>query len=167
MAAKIPEEASADGTSRRKVLLIGAIGIVFWFFFMDDLLGLIEGGGLFSIVSAIRAAHERARLIDVDGAGLRTLFVTGCVLIGTVLAAQMNADVRKRLAAFLYIMPVIAGGFILDGVYGHRIMGTLMKHQGFSRCVTRDHAVGNGKSRVWFDDYVRDRADCPAMRPGF
>lgn len=156
------DHTSSDGLILTpKVALLVAVGITALFFLLDDLLGLIEGGGIFSVRSALKAASEGTAVINVDSAGLRTLFVLLCSIAVIVPSTLLRANLTKRLVSFTVLVPIIAGGFILDEFFDERIVGNLIASHGYTRCENADFHVGNGKSRVWFDNYVVSNANCP------
>ncbi len=158
------EHTSSDGLILTpKVALIIAVGITAFFFLLDDLLGLIEGGGIFSVRSALRAASDGAAVINVDSAGLRTIFVLLCSIAVIVPGAHLRANLTKRLVSLAVLAPIIAGGFIFDSIFDERIVGNLITSRGYIRCENGDFHVGNGKSRVWFDNYVRNQTSCPPI----
>ena len=66
--------------SPRKTILITATLIVLVFFALDDLLGLINGGGIFSFFAAAASVHRAAPKVEVDGAALRTGFMALCAM---------------------------------------------------------------------------------------
>lgn len=146
-------------------MLLACLGIGALFFILNDLLGLLNGGGIFSFTSAIRATRAHAPSVDVDGASLRTVFIFGCTFASTMAAALLKADFDKRLTQFLFLAPLIGGGFTLDALYGPEIIQTFMTHRGYSRCTAQDHTVGSGKGRVWFDNYVLNPTQCDADEP--
>lgn len=165
-------EADTDSTSdglilTPKVALVFALCITSFFFLLDDLLGLIEGGGLFSTWSALRAADKGVPVISVDSAGLRTIFVLLCSILVIVPSAALRTNLTNRLVAFAVLMPIIAGGFISDAIFDESIVEHLIATQGYRRCENGDFHRGNGKSRVWFHNYVLTQTSCPitARRP--
>ena len=152
-----------DAMSNRKQVLFTGLAAFLVLFLLDDIIGWIGGGGLFSVTSAMDAARQKPSLINVDEAGLRTLFVALCCFVATALGLQLNVDLKKRLPQFLFMLTIMGGGFGLDIVYGERIVANLMAGYGYSRCKARDHSEGHGKSRVQFDNYVRNGNDCPPL----
>ena len=140
MGATTPDGAAPDGHPNRKMLIATGFGIVALFFVVDDLLRWIEGGGIF--------------------------FIMACSLVVTTIGLQLNVDLRKRLPQFVFIFSIMGGGFILDGIYGPTTIQKFMTGHGYSRCPARDHVEGQGKGRVWFDDYVRFGAECPFQPTG-
>lgn len=144
-----------------KVALFVAVGIPAFSFLLDDLLGLIEGGGIFSVGSALGAASEGVAVIDVDSAGLRTIFMLLCSIAVIVPSTILRANLTKRLVSLAVVVPIIAGGFIFDSIFDERIVGNLIASHGYTRCENGDFHVGNGKSRVWFDNYVLSQTSCP------
>lgn len=161
-------EAVSDNTHSEGSVLTPKAALIFvsfiaaFFFLLDDVLGLIEGGGLFSVRWALHAADERTAVINVDGAGLRTLFVLLCSIIVIIPATALRANLSRSLVSFVVIMSVIGGGFVLDSIYDERIVGHFLALHGYERCENGDFHVGNGKSRVWFDDYVLSHTSCPS-----
>ena len=163
MGGQIYGDPQPEQTSNRKQILLTGLGIILLFLVLD-LLDWIGGGGIFSVTSALDAARQKAPLIDVDGAGLRLPFVILCSLAVTAFGLQVNFDPKRKLPQFLFMLSIIGGGFVLDGIFGPRIVTHLMTGYGYDRCTARDHAEGHGKSRVWFSNYVRNRQDCPGLR---
>ncbi|HSI17516.1 MAG TPA: hypothetical protein VK980_07095, partial [Sphingomonas sp.] len=133
-----------------KVAFVVAVCLSALFFLLDDVLGLINGGGLFSVRSAFHAASEHAAVVNVDSAGLRTLFVLLCTIVVIAPASVLRANVSRRLVGFAVFVPIIAGGFVVDIIYDEGIVGHFLEARGYVRCENGDFHVGNGKSRVWF-----------------
>jgi len=144
-----------------KVAMTYAAALTGAMFFLDDLLGLINGGGLFSVVSSLRAAGNHAGEIGVDSAGLRTLFALLCSVLVFVPLTVFRFTASSKALAWIAVLSILGGTFILDGVYDESIVGHLLGSHGYSRCENGDYHVGTGKGRVWFDDYVPNRASCP------
>ena len=157
---------AAPGTrsSRKKLIFYGCV-IVICFFCINDILGLINGGGIFSSISGMVAVQKGARSVDVDGAGLRILFVAACALVASTLAALLKADMDERVTGAVFILSIIGGGFVLDAIYGPSVADGYMKSRGYVRCPALDHSRGRGKGTVWFSNYVLNKADCPPARP--
>jgi len=156
-----PPEPQVVTFKRALVLLAFVFGL---FFMLEDLLGLINGGGLFSVVGALQAASRRVPTIDVDSAGLRTLFITICAAFALLALVRLKTDLTNNAAQFVAIMFVVGGGFVLDAIYGERLIGNALAAHGYSHCAGGDFDVGHGKSRVWFDHYVLDPAACRPAR---
>ncbi|WP_066826512.1 hypothetical protein [Sphingomonas mali] len=166
MATDLGEQQAPDTPAlRRRVWII--VGLVFTaiMFFLDDVVGWINGGGLFSIVAASHAIADRARLIDVDESALATIFFVVACLVVMGLCAWFDFRPERRLIQFLTVFAILGGGFVLNHVCGESLINSYMQRQGYSRCPIRDHEVGNGKSRVWFENYVRAAIDCTASLP--
>lgn len=147
-----------------KVALGAAAGIAALFFLLDDLTMLSNGGGLLSVRSALRAADAGAAVINVDGSGLRTLFVFLCAIAVIIPGTALRMNLDKRLTSFVCMASIVGGGFIFDGIYDERIVGHLITSHGYSRCENGDFHVGTGKGKVWFDNYVLNQASCPSKR---
>lgn len=150
-----------DATSSRRRLLVVAVGVVAIVFVVGDLLRLANGGGIFSVGSAMTAVDARSSAIAVDGAGLRLLFFIACSLMVSPVGWLLDVDFRGHWAAAIVITSIITGGFILDGVYGPGIIRNYMARHGYSRCHSGDYDRGSGKGRVWFDAYALSPAACP------
>jgi hypothetical protein len=173
MDASIPNDAGPGGLSSRKALrltgrkalLLTGILLIVVMFIINDLLRLLNGGGIFSVVLAIDSVQSRQRFVDVDSAGLRILFLVACSLTGTALAMVLNADINRRLNSFIFMVSIVGGGFILDRVYGPAISKGYMADHGYTRCSDLDQVRGSGKFRVRTDDYVLKSADCPTESP--
>jgi len=133
-------------------------------FVFDDVFGLMNGGGIFSVASALLAAHRHIPRIDIDGAGLRTLFIMACAFAAGAVGAYLDIDLNRRWMSFLFIIASMGGGFFLDVVFGEGIETALLARSGYSRCAALDKARGSGKSKVWFHGYATTGA-CPAEEP--
>jgi len=156
--------ATADDASSRKVWIgIGIFAIIF-FFFIQDILGNINGGGIFSIKSALQAANSKAEMIDVDGAGLRTVFLDSAIIIVIGACALFNVNLKSRWLSTIIMLVMVGAGFVIDAYYDEPIMTYLLAAHGYTRCENRDHDYGNGKSKIWFNNYVLHAGDCPAKR---
>ncbi len=158
------DAATNDEKSNWKVWLwIGFITIVL-FFFIKDVVGNINGGGIFSIKAALHAANYNAKMIDVDGSGLFTCFLDVSIILFFGVCALLNVSLKNRWITLLIVFVMMGGAFIADAYYDEGIVTHLLAGHGYTRCENRDHEVGNGKSRVWFHNYVLHVADCPAKR---
>lgn len=136
--------------------------VVVFFFLINDVLSLINGGGLFSIVWALSAAGKGAAFVDVDGAGLRTLFILTCGTIIAAASAVIRIRLGSRIAWVLIMVAIVGGGFALDGMFGGAVIRHILASHGYSRCENGDFQTGNGKGRVWHTHYVLKRSGCPA-----
>ena len=145
-----------------KVALAVAVGIPALFFLLDDLLGRFNGGGLFSVRSALRAANDGAAVINVNSAGLRTIFMLLCSIAVVVPGTALRVNLTKRLTSFVVLTSIIGGGFICDGIFDERIVGHLITSHGYRRCENGDFHLGAGKSTVWFHNYVLNQPSCPS-----
>lgn len=143
-----------------RTVIVTCLGIGTLFFIINDLLGLINGGGLFSAMAAIRAAHSHKSSLDVDGASLRTLFVVICAFLTTTSCMRLRLDINKRWTQLIFIICIIGGGFVSDAVFGPRMIESYLGRNGYRRCSVQDHTAGSGKGRVWFDNYVFKDAKC-------
>jgi hypothetical protein len=153
--------ADADSVVSNKTVIMTCLVIGAFFFFLNDLIGLINGGGIFSATAAIRAAHFHASSVDVDQASLRTLFLLFCAFSTTMVCKWFQLKTEKRWTQFIFMLCIVGGGFALDVVYGPWVIEKYLVHRGYSRCAEQDHSVGSGKGRVWFDNYVLNHAVCP------
>jgi TonB family protein len=160
--AKGPDNIAPDreGDSR-KTLIYFALGAIAVMFLIEDVVGWINGGGIFSILAAEHAVEHRARTVDVDSSTLRTAFIALFCLVPLCLSRLVVIDLSKRWVGSITAFAVMGGAFILDGAYDESIVSRYMAKHGYTRCVAHDFHVGTGKSRVWFNDYVRSGADCP------
>lgn len=154
-------DAGADGRVSNKTVVVTCCAIGGFFFFLNDLIGLINGGGIFSATSAIRAAHVHVLSLDIDRASLRTIFVTICAFSTTMICKWLQLDIHKRWPQLFFMLSIIGGGFILDAVCGPWVIENYLNRSGYSRCAEQDHSVGSGKGRVWLDNYVLDHTACP------
>lgn len=161
MATKAPDDPSfGQETSNRKVLLIAAVVVVGFIFLFNDIVGWIGGGGLFSIISAIRAVGAKAEAIDVDESGLRTLAMVAFSIPVIAICYRLNVNIERRGITASVFLGIFGGAFAVDSAYGEPTITSYMLAHGYSRCHAGDHVEGHGKSRVWFANYVRNRSDC-------
>lgn len=135
------------------------IGLIF--FLLNDLLGLLNGGGLFSAIAAIGSVHAQQPSIDIGQAGLRTPMIVLSAFATTTLAMLLRLDVARQRTQFLYMLGIIGGGFALDAIGGRWIIDRYLGESGYRRCSTLDHQQGSGRGRVWFAHYVSPATPCP------
>lgn len=159
------EKPTVAKSPRRKVILFVAALIIVFSFLIEDVVGWINGGGIFSITSALQAANVKMLAIDIDSAGLRSPIIDMLCLAVLGTCYWLDIDVRKRAVSLVVILAIIGGAFILDGIYGESIITSLMASHGYTRCPDLDHHVGNGKSKVWLNRYELRAVDCPAASP--
>jgi hypothetical protein len=160
-----PENAPSTGlVLTPTVALVITVGLSVFLFLIFDVIGLVNGGGIFSVLAAFRAAGDHAAVINVDNGGLRTSFVLLCAAVVITPGAILRANLSKRLVGFAVFVPIIAGGFVLDVVYDEKIMGHFLGAHGYVRCENGDFRVGNGRDKVWFNNYVLSQANCPPTR---
>lgn len=158
------EEESDEPQPAKPLPVMGQMAIAAGVLLLLDLLGwVLAGGGLLSVASAVRAAAAKAPFIDVDSEGLRfpALVLTGLVVV--ILCRLASIDLAKRSGQILLILSMVGGGFLFDIFWSEAVITRYMASHGYSRCEARDHRVGNGKSQVWFDDFVLRPAECPAQ----
>jgi hypothetical protein len=153
-------DAGADRRVSNKTVIMTCLAIGAFFFFLNDVIGLINGGGIFSATSAIKAAHAHVLSLDVDRASLRTLFLVFCAFSTTMICKWLRLDIDKRWTQLIFMLCIVGGGFILDAVYGPWMIENYLIRSGYSRCAEQDHSVGSGKGRVWLDNYVLDHTVC-------
>ena len=159
--AELPDDSAPKALLGDTSQLIILGGMTIGLLFLWDLLLWFEHGGIFSIVSAVRAARAQVPSVEIDSGGLRLpISAVLCVAI-LALCRWCRTDVTKRGSQFLVMVGIIGGGYLLAGLYEERIVTALMTAHGYSRCEARDREVGRGKGRVWFDDYVLTGSDCP------
>ena len=160
------ENSTDDGTgesreSNRLMLMGGAI-LFGLFLLLDAVLWFSERGGVFSLVSALTSIHAKPPVLDIDQNALRfpILIIVWLVLIGLCRLFNVQIDLSTRGKTLLPLLIIIGGGFILDAEFGEPIITHYMASHGYSRCEAGDWAQGNGKSRVWFADYVLQSVEC-------
>ncbi|WP_165912281.1 hypothetical protein [Novosphingobium sp. PhB165] len=148
------------GGRERRTILYTAVGIVGVFLFINDLVGQINGGGIILLMSGIRSANAQVPAIDIDIAGLRTVFMVGCAFVIASIGMALKADITKKGPQFIFIFSIIAGGFTADSTFDEPLIDRYMTARGYSHCALRDHEVGRGKGSVWFNSYVLNAAAC-------
>lgn len=158
---------SAAG-SRLVFLFASLMGIAF-FFLLEVLSWFTERGGVFSVFSAISSVHMNNREISVDKSGLlfptivlaTVIFLAGCLVFNiNIETSKIFGDVWTRVRIGFVTFAIIGGSFVVNGVLGESIITRYMMGHGYNRCAAGDWAQGNGKSRVWFANYVLANEDC-------
>ena len=164
--AGIPEPEEKPRRGKNAVLFgVAAVALMF---FINDVLGWINGGGLFSVIAAVHAVDAHTKMIDVDQAGLCTALITAdCLIVISICCLfDFNVDMSKKTPSiFFAASAIIGGGFALDGFFGQPLISYWMGMHGYSRCAILDHSVGQGKGEVWFINYVRTPEDCGFVPP--
>jgi hypothetical protein len=156
------EEEPETPSDRKSALLLTTGVLLALFFLLDVLIWFAEQGGIFSVVSAVVSVRSKPAVIDVDENGLLLIFLIIVLIVsyGFCRLCNLQVGLSRRGADTLFMLVVIGSAFVLDGVYGESIITHYMAVHGYSRCTARDWAQGNGKSRVWFADYVRRDVAC-------
>ena len=147
-------------SERLRTLVILCAAGVGTLFFVGDVLGLINGGGVFSVIASYRAVTHEAAFVDVDGAGLRTLFVVALSALISALVAALNIDLDDRVPQLVFVLALVGGAFFADAIWDEAVVTRFMATHGYYRCLTRDHEVGRGKGSVWFHNYAFGSAGC-------
>ena len=158
-----PELGKPQGSSgsERVNLIVGIFGVTFYFL-LEVLSWFTERGGVFSIASALVAVSANPPVLDIDENALRfpITIALWLVVVGFSRLFGIQLEMSKRRNAWLPILIIIGGGFVVDGVFGERSITHYMSGRGYSRCEAGDWAQGNRKSRVWFADYVLRGIEC-------
>lgn len=81
-------------------------------------------------------------------------------LVSWLVASIFRLDVSPRWYGLILAAVIFGGGFVIDAVIEPPMTSKIMVEHGYSRCPSRDHKVGNGKSSVWFEDYALSHKDC-------
>ncbi len=74
----------------------------------------------------------------------------------------LRLRLAKKWTQLIFMLCIIGGGFFVDAAYGPKIIENYLAGSGYYRCDARDHTVGAGKGRVWFDNYVLSNSVCVA-----
>ena len=156
------EEHSPTASERRSALRIVATSVVAITFLAQDVLGLLEHGGLWSVAAALRAAGDQVPDIDVDSTALRSAITLATCLTLALVFGWLKVDIRRRWPAVVVLVAMIGGSLAVDAVFDEPIVEQLMTARGYDRCPSGDHAVGSGRSKVWFDRFVSARLACRA-----
>ena len=151
-----------DSGEPNRGFLVASLILLAFLFFLDILSWFTERGGVFSIISALVSVHSKPLAVDIDESGLWLPFtiVTWLIVVGFCRVFDIRLNVSTRAKAFLPALIIVGGGFVLNEVIGEPIVTHYMASQGYSRCEAGDWAQGNGKSRVWFADYVLHGVEC-------
>ena len=162
----LPSEVArkAAGLSNRGVmtLALSALGLMLIF----DMLLWFERGGVLSIWPALAAVHSQVASIEVDQACLRVPIMAAICVVFCGTCAPFSGRIPSRAAGLIVLVGVIGTGFVLDAIFGPRIIEQFMESHEYSRCPAHDVVVGNGKGRVWFNDYVSSPGSCTSQRVG-
>jgi hypothetical protein len=156
------EEEPETPSDRKSALLLVTGILLALVFLLDVLIWFTEQGGIFSVVSAVVSVSSKPAVMDIDENGLRLVFLIIILIVSCGLCGLFDFQVglSRRAGDTLFMLVVIGSAFVLDGVYGESIITHYMAVHGYSRCAAGDWAHGNGKSRVWFADYVRQGVVC-------
>ena len=152
-------DVSSQNVVTGRTVVFTSLGMGALLFVFNDLLGLINGGGLFSAAAAVKAAHSGMLWIHVDQASLRTPIVISCALITTTICMLLRLHLENRWVQLFFTLCIVGGGFLIDAVYGSSIIEAHLRNSGYVRCGAQDHAVGNGKGRVWLHSYVQSGSE--------
>jgi len=125
-----------------------------------EMLGWLQGGGISSILSAAQHIQNKSQVVDVDSSSLRAPIMISLALIAWILTSALHLRMRSKWRGAVLALVIFGGGFVLDGLIEPPMTVKYMASRGYSRCPSRDHHVGNGKSRVWFDDYALSQEAC-------
>jgi hypothetical protein len=119
-----------------------------------EVISWINGGGVPSIISALLAIRRNILVIDIDASALRSpiIFIIALIVLGS--CRLFKIDLEPRWMILLLMAIVVAAAFLLDGIYGRRMITQFMTSEGYSRCSSHDRHVGEGKGSVWFVDFV-------------
>ncbi len=98
--------------------------------------------------------------VDKNGLTLPFILVIWVMAFGFSRVTGVWIDLSSRSKSLLPVLLIIGGGFALDWTYGETLITEYMVGHGYSRCEAGDWEHGNGKSRVWFADYVLAASDC-------
>ncbi|MEO7365010.1 MAG: hypothetical protein ABIW03_01665 [Sphingomicrobium sp.] len=114
------------------------------------------------MLSALLSVPSKPPVLDIDENSLLfpTIVIVWLTGVGLCRLFGIRFDMSKCGKALLPIFAIIGGGFFLSAAYGESIITRYMTAHGYSRCEEGDWAQGNGKSRVWFADYVRQDVEC-------
>jgi len=82
--------------SALRFLVFVVLAIVVLMFCVNDLIGLHNDGGLLSIAADIKAVDARIPEVEVDRAGLCTIFVAICAFVVGGIGALVNANIAGR-----------------------------------------------------------------------
>jgi hypothetical protein len=155
------EEPDAPAESKRVNMIVGLVSLVL-LFLLEVLSWFTERGGVISIVPAFSSVRTKAPVLDIDENALRfpIIIALWLMVVGFSRLFDVQLDMSKRRNAWFPILIILGGGFVLDGMFGESIITQYMAVHGYSRCEAGDWAQGNGKSRVWFADYVLGGVQC-------
>lgn len=98
--------------------------------------------------------------IDRNARRFPTLVLVWLVVVGLCRLLNTQIDLSTRGRALLPLLIIIGGGCVLDAEFGEPIITDFMASHDYSQCEAGDCAQGNGKTRVWFADYVLQRVEC-------
>jgi hypothetical protein len=130
-----------------------------------DVVALINRGGAFSIAMAVQAANAQAPSVGIDSRGLLSLGFALSALAIIPFFVLVKAEVENRLHLLLCLGITFALGALISGALNQSAVPEYMSAHGYNRCAAGDYAIGNGKGRVWFDNYVLSPADCRPTNP--
>ncbi len=153
--------AAKSKATARDLWMSCAMGIAFMLLY-EGPLRAINHGGIVSIFQSLSAARAHAPVIDVDENALRFPIVCAALVCGTVVFSLIKLNINNKWLEYLAIIIMLGGGFVVDGVYGNRIIDHFISSYGYSRCPSGDHSIGTGRTEADFNHYIQAGADCPA-----
>jgi len=132
------------------------------FFLLDVLSWFTEKGGIFSVLSALTSLPSDPPVLDIDQNGLLfpSIVIVWLAWVAICHLFCIQIDLSTRAKSLLPLLVIVGGGFFLSGAFGEALITRYMTTHGYSRCESGDWAQGNGKSRIWFADYVRQGVEC-------
>ena len=162
-------EPSADAApiehlTPRSIIMTSLVPIVIVLGLREGL-SLIQGGGVFSLISVIEAVRDRVPSVDVDREGLLWMFILLCEGVLTVTAITFRLYFTHKSLKLAMVAALFAG-LLLHILYGEGTVSNFMAARGYSRCAAHDHFRGSGKGRIHLQNYVIDTVQCrPTIKP--
>ena len=153
-----PAEAAGEGN---KEIWFFLLGMVIMMIVINDLLLSGNGGGVYSLVVAVRRINANAPAILVDSKALLTAHVAVLCLGFWLLSKRVVFELHHRGAQTVVVFGLFFGAIGLNAMVGHRYVGHFMQSHGYARCEPLDRKIGGRRSRVWLDGYVRAGVRCP------
>ena len=156
---KSAEEARTQTGSTKEQLIIWAVCLTLFVVLLDGV-RWFNHGGFPSIASALFSLSAAPRSIDVDIAGVEFPIFIGLEAVALVLCWTLRLSPYNRLTIAVVMLSMAAAGYLLFESVGKPLLTDVLSRHGYVRCSAGDHHAGNGRGRVWFDNYVSTPSAC-------
>lgn len=133
-------------------------------FLLNDVLGLINKGGIFPLILSLNDAQMHSHSINISDSALRIVFISISTLLTVLIAAIYKLNIYDRHISFAMIAVAMGGGYLIDGFNDQKIMDRILGSYGYTYAPSGDFKVGHGKGSVYFHHYILKSATGPTSQ---